>query len=184
MDETIRERLPVYEIGYLIAGVPQERMSVEADAIKKLVADAGAVTIAEEAPRSERLAYVMRKKTVAGSYDSYDTADFGWIKFEVGSDKIEALKMAVEAVPSVLRMLLITTVRENTYLGKRVPAAASFMAKPPAGPSEHSWRSNLPPEIALAAEPADKAPKKETAPVAPASVEEMDKSIDEMVKEA
>ncbi len=176
MDETIRERLPVYEIGYLIAGVPEERVPAEADAIKKLVADAGAVTIAEEAPRSERLAYVMRKKTVAGSYDAYDTADFGWIKFEVGSDKIEALKKAVEAVPSVLRMLLVTTVRENTYLGKRVPAAASFA---PSAIARKAPLASLPEGPYVPAEP-----KKEAAPAVPASVEEMDKSIDEMVKEA
>ena len=50
MDESIRECLPVYEIGYLIAGVPEERVAAEADTIKSIVADAGAVTIAEEAP--------------------------------------------------------------------------------------------------------------------------------------
>ena len=69
MDEPIRERLPVYEIGYLIAGVPEERVAAEADAIKSIIADAGAVTITEEAPKSERLAYTMRKKTVAGVLD-------------------------------------------------------------------------------------------------------------------
>lgn len=173
MDETIRERLPVYEIGYLIAGVPEERVSVEADAVKSVIAGAGAVTIAEEAPRSEHLAYTMRKKTVAGSYDAYDTAYFGWVKFEVGSDKIEAIKKAVEVVPSVLRMLLITTVRENTYLGKRVPAAVSFAVRKAPFPGS--------PEAPMA----DKEARKEAAvPVTPASVEEMDKSIDEMVKEA
>jgi ribosomal protein S6 len=177
MDEPIRERLPVYEIGYLIAGVPEESVPVETEAIKKLVADSGAITIAEEAPRSEHLAYTMRKKTVAGAYDSYDTAHFGWIKFEVGSDKIEAVKKAVEAVPSVLRMLLITTVRENTYLGKHVPAAASFA---PSFVARKAPLSSLPEGPYVPAEP-----KKEiVAPAAPASIEEMDKSIDEMVKEA
>ena len=177
MEESIRERLPVYEIGYLIAGVPEERVSAEADAIKKIIADAGAVTIAEEAPKSEHLAYTMRKKTVAGAYDSYDTAHFGWIKFEVGSDKIEALKKAIEAVPSVLRMLLITTVRENTYLGKHVPAAASFA---PSFVARKAPLSSLPEGPYVPAEP-----KKEiVAPAVPATVEEMDKSIDEMVKEA
>jgi ribosomal protein S6 len=181
MEETIQERLPVYEIGYLIAGVPEDRVSAEADAVKGIVSAAGSVTIAEEAPRSERLAYTMRKKTVAGSYDSYDSAYFGWVKFEVGSDKIEAVKKAVEAVPSVLRSLLITTARENTYLGKHIPAAASFAAKTPASPSERVWHGGLPPEADMI-EP--KETKKEAAPAAPATVEEMDKSINEMVKEA
>ena len=107
----------------------------------------------------------MRRKTVAGSYEKYDTAYFGWIKFEVGSDKIEAVKKAVELHPTVLRALLLSTVRENTYLGKRAQAiAAEFNAK----------------EIIPDAVVAD---AKEVV-AAPATIEEMDKSIDAMVKEA
>ena len=53
-------------------------------------------------------------------------------------------------------MLLISTVRENTFLGKRAPAIAG--------------KAVVPGEEAKAA--------------APASVEEMDKSIDALVKEA
>lgn len=156
MDDITDDRLSVYEIGYLIAAsVPEEKVPGEAEAIKKIITDAGAEVIAEEAPRREQLAYPMRKKMVSGAYDTYDSAYFGWIKFELGSDTIEAVKKAVEAYPSVLRMLLISTVRENTYLGKR---AATIVPKSEALED-----------------------KKETA--APATIEEMDKSIDAMVKE-
>lgn len=168
MQENIRgDHQKVYEVGYLIAGVPEERVAIENEAIRSLVTESGATIIAEEAPRHELLAYTISKKTVSGSYDKYDAASFGWIKFEVGSDKIETLKKAIEAVPSVLRLLLITTTSENTYLGKRAPAVAEALTKQSSGNQGGAVE-----EVA----------KKENAPAA--TVEEMDKSIDNMVKEA
>ena len=112
MNDTHEDRPTVYEIGYLIAtSVPEEHVPAEADKVRKIVTDAGASIIAEEIPHRERLAYTMRIKTVSGSYEKYDEAFFGWVKFELGSSKIEAIKKAVETLPSMLRMLLITTVR-------------------------------------------------------------------------
>lgn len=164
MQDKKEDRLNVYEIGYLIAGnVPEERLSEETDAVRKIVTGSGAEVIAEEAPHKIRLAYTIHRKTVAGSYDKHDDAYFGWIKFELSSEKVEAVKKAVEIMPSVIRMLLITTVRENTYLGKHAPTA-------PIGGSEEKSGVSASPAAAESA--------------APASLEEMDKSIDEMVKEA
>ena len=159
MTDTLRDEQSVYEIGYLIASsVPEEKIPGEAEALKNIITGAGASFIAEEMPHRQHLAYTMSKKTVSGGYDKYDIAYFGWTKFELGSDKIEAVKKAIELHPSVLRMLLISTVRENTYLGKRAPALASAAA--PSGDKTED--------------------KKE---VAPATIEEMDKSIENMVKE-
>ncbi|MEK7641922.1 MAG: 30S ribosomal protein S6 [Patescibacteria group bacterium] len=161
MTDTINDEQSVYEIGYLIASsIPEEKVSSEAEAIKGIITGAGAAILTEEAPHRQHLAYTMSKKTVSGGYDKYDVAYFGWTKFEIGSDKIESLKKAVELHPSVLRMLLVSTVRENTYLGKRAPAIASAVA-PVSGEKVED--------------------KKETA--APATIEEMDKSIENMVKE-
>jgi ribosomal protein S6 len=163
---TTHDEMSVYEIGYLIASsVPEEKVPEEAEAVKKIITDAGSTVITEEAPHREHLAYTISKKTVSGGYEKYDIAYFGWIKFELGSDKIEAVKKAVELVPSVLRMLLISTVRENTYLGKRAPALAPIAFAPLAAATISG---------ALADEKKD---------VAPATIEEMDKSIDNMVKE-
>ncbi len=153
------DRTAVYEIGYLIANtVPEEKVSAEADTVKSFITGAGASIVAEGSPMKEELAYTIRKKTLGGSYDKHDSAYFGWVKFELATDKIEAVKKAVEAHPSVIRMLLITTVRENTYLGKHASAAVAAPGKKAVDVEE----------------------KKEAAP---ASIEEMDKSIDEMVKE-
>jgi ribosomal protein S6 len=167
MSETTHaDNMSVYEIGFLIApSVPEEKIPGEAEAITKIVTSAGASVIAEEAPHRTKLAYEMRKKNVGGTYEKYKEAYFGWTKFEAGSDGVEAIKKAIEAHPSILRMLLISTVRENTYLGKRAPAIAAELSLKKEGAVEKSGDD-----------------KKE--PVAPVSIEEMDKSIDEMVKEA
>jgi len=164
-ESTHADNLSDYEIGYLIgSSVPEEKIPTEAEAITKIITSAGATVIADEAPHRMKLAYEMRKKNVSGSYEKYNEAYFGWVKFEVGSDAIEAIKKSVEVYPSVLRMLLTATVRENTYLGKRAPAIAA--------------------EISLKKDVvADKVDEKK-ADSAPASIEEMDKSIDDMVKEA
>ena len=160
MEENIHEdRQTIYEIGYLIATtIPEEKIPAEVDAIKKIITDGGATVIAEEAPNHISLAYTMRKKMVSGAYQKFDDAHFGWFKFELGSSKVEAIKKAVELHPSIIRMLLITTVRENTYLGKRASAVIAKIIAPVV---------------------ADE--KKEVQP--PATVEDMDKSIDDMVKE-
>jgi ribosomal protein S6 len=173
MTESISEdRASVYEISYLIApSIPEEKVPAEADAVKKIISDAGSSVIAEEAPHRMRLAYEMRRKTVSGSYDKYNEAYFGWIKFEVVSNAIESIKKAVEIVPSVLRMLVITTVRENTYLGKRAMAVAAEIGGRKASAPVERERLTEKPSVAA----------KDAAPV---SIEEMDKSIDAMVKEA
>lgn len=153
--------LSVYELGYLlVTSIPEEKIPENVDQVKKIIVDAGASIIAEEAPVRQPLAYTMRRKTVSGAYEKYDSAYFGWVKFELGSESVEEAKRAIEAHPAVLRMILISTVRENTYLGKRAVAA---MAKADAAPVEKV---------------------EEKKDVAPATVEEMDKSIDDMVKEA
>ncbi|HTK33426.1 MAG TPA: 30S ribosomal protein S6 [Candidatus Paceibacterota bacterium] len=164
-ESTHADNMSVYEIGYLIvSSIPEEKVPAEAEVINKIITSSKATIIAEEAPHRMKLAYEMRKKNVGGTYEKYNEAYFGWTKFEVGSDAVEAIKKAVEIHPTVLRMLLVSTVRENTYLGKRAPAIAAEISLKKDGEKAE----------------APVADKKEAAP---ASIEEMDKSIDEMVKE-
>ncbi len=159
------DRLSVYEVGYLLAGIPEDKVESENLALREIIIKNGSEIIAEEAPRQEQLAYTMRKKTVSGSYEKYDQAYFGWIKFEASTDKTNVIKNQIEAMPSVLRILITTATRENTYLGKRASIVAASISRKPEGQVEGVVS------------------KKEDTTEPPATIEEMDKSIDEMVKE-
>lgn len=173
------EDLSVYEISYLIASsILLENVANETESLKSIIRDKGALFISEEVPRHENLAYTMRKKTVSGSYEKYDEAYFGWFKFEIEPDKIEEIKDSFKNHLSILRSLVTSTVRENTYLGKRASAiAASF------GNRDEKTIEEKPNTLdnRVRNVEADSKPIEE---VKHASVEEMDKSIDEMVKEA
>lgn len=163
--------MPVYEISYLVSpSIPEEKLEGEVVALNKFLKESGAEVIAEEAPHMENLAYTMRKKTVSGAYEKCDEAYFGWVKFAIAPDKVDPLKKQFEKQASILRVLLVTTVRENTYLGKHASdVAASFSAKTETG--------DLKPHVKAVE-------KAEALPVTPLTKEEMDKSIDAMVNEA
>jgi len=164
MNNTHDERASIYEIGYLIAGsVPEEKVPEQNQKLKDIIVSRGASVIAEGAPHRQDLSYTIRKKTLSGSYEKHNQGYFGWIKFEIGSNKIEDVKKTFENDQAVLRMLLITTVRENTFLGKHAGDVVS-----------HSTNGR---GIVL------EITTEEEKPVTTISLEEMDKSIDELVKE-
>ena len=156
------EKIKVYEVGFvLLSSIPQEKVAGEFDSLKGIVTKAGAEMIAEEAPELRALAYTMVKK-IHGANVRFNEGYFGWVKFELPSNAIEGVKKSLDAVDNILRYLLITTVKENTYLGKKAPAAA--FSEKEAG--------IITPEGVVAPE---------VVAAAPATTEEMDKSIDAMV---
>jgi ribosomal protein S6 len=161
----------VYEIGYLVvSSVPKEKVDGIVDSLKNALTKKGAAIIGEEAPELIDLAYTMIKK-IGTSNQRFDQGYFGWVKFELAAREIEEIKKSLDLNPDILRHLIITTVKENTYLGKRSPGAQTLVAEVPESPAEPA------PEVAGTDQGADEK-------AAPASLEEMDKSIDEMVKGA
>ena len=146
-------RTAIYEIGYLlISSLPVEKVEGETTSLREIFTKNGGEMISEEMPELRQLAYTMVKK-IGASNHSFDKGYFGWFKFELGTADIESVKKAFEANPHMLRLLVIDTVRENTYLGRKSGAPA--------------------PEVFP-----------ESAVPTVVSIEEMDKSIDAMVKEA
>lgn len=109
----------VYELSYLISSaVPQEKVMGEKEKIGEILTKIEAVTIAGEDPEFRDLAYEIKRK-VGAKNERFTQAYFGWVKFEAAPDKMDALKKSVESLDSVIRYLLVTTIRENTYLGKK-----------------------------------------------------------------
>jgi hypothetical protein len=99
-------------------------------------------------------------KSVADTRKKFDTAYFGWLKFETKSELMPSIKKAVDAYPNVLRYLLIKTVRENTLYTPKL--------------------NNVRP-VEKEAPKAKKSIKTEEKKAS--SVEDIDKSIDELVLE-
>lgn len=157
--ETAKTAGTVYEVGYhIVPAVSPENLPKEVDAIKAVLGKQGATIISEEAPKLRSLAYPMTK-AVGQARHTYETAYFGWIKFEAGTEAAAEVKKALDASEKVLRFLLIKTARENTLYGAKI----------------------LPQEKDEAAKEAPKAEAPKEAKPAAASEEELDKSIDKLV---
>ncbi|MEK7184631.1 MAG: 30S ribosomal protein S6 [Patescibacteria group bacterium] len=165
MKENLREdKLQVYEIGYLlVSSIPEDKVESEVSKLKEILSNKKADFIGEETAELRTLAYTMIKK-IGQANHRFDKGYFGWFKFELASKEIESVKKLFEENQNVLRILLVNTIRENTYLGKKSAVPA------PETPLE---------SVAVEAI-VDGAV--EVIP-AVASIEEMDKSIEAMVKE-
>jgi len=122
MDKNIKEdRQQVYEIGYLlVSSIPEEKVAGEVDTLKEILTKKGAEFIGEEAPELRTLAYTMVKK-IGPTNHRFDKGYFGWFKFELSAKEIESIKKTFELNPNMLRMLVLNTIKENTYLGKKSP---------------------------------------------------------------
>lgn len=111
--------LTVYEVGFhIVPKVAEGDVPAEVEKIKKILASHGASVIAEEAPRMIQLSYDMARKA-AGRREMFTKAYFGWVKFEAQAVEAEAIGKEVATIETVLRSILITTVREST-LSKKV----------------------------------------------------------------
>jgi ribosomal protein S6 len=109
----------IYEIGFiLVPTIGEGELASEFGAVKSKIEGFGAVAIAEEFPQRIDLAYEMAK-TIANRKIKFNEGYFGWIKFELAPDKISLVKDFAEKNDKVIRALIISTVRENTVIGKK-----------------------------------------------------------------
>ncbi len=154
MDENIKDvNLDIYEVGYhILPTIGEDELPKEVAKIQALVAERGGTVIAEEFPTLRTLAYEIAKR-VEVKYNRYTKAYFGWIKFELPKQAIGEIDSALKDNPSVLRHIVVKTVRENTM---------SPVVKAPSAKKEESVTE-------------EEAPKPEV------SEAEIDKSIDELV---
>jgi ribosomal protein S6 len=163
MDKNLKEdRMQVYEIGYmLVSSIPEEKVADEVASLKEILSKKGAEFIGEEAPELRTLAYQMIKK-IGPTNHRFDKGYFGWFKFELPAKEIEGIKKTFDANVNMLRMLVVNTIKENTYLGKKSPVPMP--------------EASLETVSEVVIEPVLETPV--------ISAEEIDKGIDAMVKEA
>lgn len=152
--------LTVYEVSYLLLpSLALEQVPLEVTSIKEVISSRGGAVISDEDPILIDLAYPMTK-VVQTLRHKATTGYFGWIKFEMTSGGIEAVKKALDANDKILRYLIIKTVRENTLL----------LGKMKLEKEEKSRREDEEGEIVTDEVAKDVAPE-----------EEIDKSIDDLV---
>lgn len=140
----------IYEVGFLLMpALAEEKLLQTFAAIKEVLVNNGAAIIGEGFPKSRPLAYPIKK---------FESAFFGWLKFESNSEALTTLREFLKNNSEVIRFLLVKTVRESAV------ATPVFFGKP---------RSRL-----------EKNSKKEETPVGPKmTTAELDKTIEELVVE-
>lgn len=154
----------VYELGYLLLPTMGDALVPEQVAVfKKMINDNGGKEIAEGRPEIIELAYTM-EKIIDNIKHSFNTAYFGWIKFDVAPEKIDTIAVGVNKESQVLRSLLFKTVRESTLPVKR----------PLFNPSHKSESDGV-------KETESDQVKEVASQKSPIAGEELDKQIDELV---
>jgi len=150
----------IYEIGYhLISSIAEENVSKETEKIKEYLAKEKATIISEGAAKLRPLAYPI-KKAFQGTYKVFDKAYFGFIKFELPEEaEISKIEEKLKNNESVLRYIVVKTVRENTMYSPKITVFKDVEGKGK--------------PITVKTE--------KTVLEAPASIEEIDKSIDELI---
>lgn len=109
----------VYEVGFhIIPIVGDEGVSHEVSLLRDALDKIKAEVIGEDFPRLQVLAYPL-SKVIKGGKKTFKEAYFGWIKFEADPESVDELKDLVQKIESVLRFLIIKTVRENTLFGPK-----------------------------------------------------------------
>lgn len=153
----------IYELGYhLLPSLSEDNIKTEVADIKSVIEKFKGVFLSEEYPKSLRLAYTMVKKS-GSKHIKFNTAFFGWIKFEMTPERVVVLKEAIDKKDTILRFIIIKTIREY----KPLQPKSKVYTKPRA-------EVVSPPKIA--------SPVKSLTRTA-ISDEELDKSIEKLVAE-
>jgi ribosomal protein S6 len=146
----------VYEAGYLmLPSISEQQISEEVNKLKTAITHLSGSVIAEGSPELRTLAYEM-EKMVGTKNERFGSAYFGWVKFEMAPVGVLSFKTDLDANPKILRFILIKTAR-NAHL-------------PP-----------KPREVGVKGEAGDAATV--ALPNLVASQDDIDKSIDELVRE-
>lgn len=118
--EVMKDNMQIYEAGFLLVPtLPEEKLDEEMASIKALISKHGGVVISEDSPKSRSLSYSMTKVVETKRY-KFSEAYFGWVKFELDRSALAEVEKGLKENISVLRYLLIKTVRENTLYTPRI----------------------------------------------------------------
>lgn len=114
--ESTKEGFKVYELGiHILPTLSEADVLVEFSKIKSNIEKLEGEIISESEPRMFKLAYEI-PKTIKAQKRWYETAYFGWVKFELDASKLAVFDKFVKELENTLRYLIVKTVRENTLV--------------------------------------------------------------------
>lgn len=115
----------VYEASFHINPVlSEDKLGGKFQSVKDLIGKASGEIISEGAPYKLGLAYPIEGE-VGGQKRIFDEAYFAWVKFEGGSDTLEAVTSALKSDPEIVRFLTVKTLREETFIPRERVEAVS-----------------------------------------------------------
>lgn len=118
--ESTKEGFKVYELGiHLLPSLSEADVQIEFSKIKSNIEKLEGEIISESIPRMFNLAYEI-PKTLKAQKKWYETAYFGWVKFELDASKLAVFEKFVKELEDTLRYLIVKTVRENTLVAKDI----------------------------------------------------------------
>lgn len=164
-EKTINESSKLYELGFHIVGtIDSNKVASVIDEIKSLITTHHGDIVREGEVREMTLAYPMVKH-IAGVNKKYNQTFFDWIKFNMNSEDVANLKIALDLKDEILRYLLIKTVNDDAHSTSKMVEI-----------EEEEENEEVPAkEVEIAEE------KKERT-VSVDKSQEIDEAIDEMVK--
>lgn len=129
-EETVKNT-EVYEVGYLLVPTLEEdKVPSTYSGMKDVIASLGGELISDEMPKLIGLAYEMGK-VISNVRQKFNTAYFGWVKFDMDKAKIGELKNKLDLDPNIIRFLITKTVRENTMSTKRYVPRDTYKRRAP-----------------------------------------------------
>jgi ribosomal protein S6 len=120
----------VYELGYLLVPtIKEEDLGAAYGNLKELIASLGGVAISDDMPRLITLAYSMTK-LISNVRNKFNTAYFGWVKFTMDAQKVLELKKKLDLDVTMVRFMILKTVKENTIAAKRFVRGETYKRPP------------------------------------------------------
>lgn len=109
----------VYEVGYImVPTIAEENLGGEVTSFKDTLTEQGVSFISDEYPKMMELAYEM-SRSIANKKQKFSYGYFGWVKFECTTAQAKVIKEWLDKNETLVRYLMIKTVRESTMSSKR-----------------------------------------------------------------
>lgn len=116
----------IYEVSYwLVPTISESELSEHHVRLQKRITDAKGSIISEEAPYMRETAYEL-VKVINNVNKRFNEGYFGWMKFETLPTEAVKVQDAFEADVTVIRSLMVKTIRDNTTYTKRPEPRAAF----------------------------------------------------------